>query len=57
MLLQLPLWRYPAVVIFSVLMHGILVLILALTALIFGAQQTHRAQNDRDEAKARATAQ
>ncbi|SVD63112.1 uncharacterized protein METZ01_LOCUS415966, partial [marine metagenome] len=28
MLLQLPLWRYPAVVIFSVLMHGILVLIL-----------------------------
>ena len=36
---------------------GVLVLILALTALVFGAQQTQRAQADRADAKARATAQ
>jgi len=36
---------------------GILVLILALTALIFGAQQTASAQDDREHAKERATAQ
>lgn len=36
---------------------GVIVLILAMTALAFGVQQTHRAQAERDEARTRSTAQ